>query len=136
MPERGGQEGCGEERHPVRVALPVQQLAHCPGGRRDGRHSHQSRAQSQRQGRHAEQFHPQRGPVKEQHFFAGVGWNKDGGLDATCDLAGQDAVGRLVVVEAKGQFGQAVQAQPRRDEQDEQQDYGKGPARGVGGLVH
>ena len=116
MPEGGGEEGCGEERHPVGVALPGQQLAHGPDGRHDGHHSYQGRAQSQRQGRHAEQFHPQRGPVEEQYLLAGVGGDEDGGLDATGDLAGQDAVGRLVVVEAEGQFGQPVQAQARRDE--------------------
>ncbi len=124
MPEGGGEEGPGEERHPARVALSVQQLAHRPHGRRDGRQPGQRRAQPQRQRRRAQQSYPQPGPIEEQDLFAGVGWDKDGGLGAPGDLAGQHAVGGLVVVQAQRQFGQAVQAQPCRDEQDERQCHG------------
>ena len=117
MPEGSGEEGSGEERHPARVALPMQQLTHCPDGRRNGRQPRHGCAQPQRQWRHTEQFHPQSGPVEEQHLFAGVRGDEDGGLDATGDFAGQDTVSGLVVMEAEWQFGQPVQPQSRRDEQ-------------------
>ncbi len=121
MPERRSQKPRGNERDPGCISLLVQQFIHHPDSCHHGCSADQSRPQPERKRRDAQDPHPESGPIEECYLLACIRGDEDGPCQTLRDLASQNAVGCLVVMETCGKFRQPVESQSRRDEDDEQE---------------
>gem|GEM_PF-6761959 len=59
--------------------------------------------------------------MEKEHFLAGVGFDEEGVGLALSDVGGQDGIGGLVVVQARGNVIQPVDPQKKRHHEDKQQ---------------
>lgn len=128
MPEADRQQRRGQQSD-----TPVgQHLAAEPVGGGDGQQAEEGRGEAQGEDRVAQHAGHASGDVKVERLAAGEGGDEDRPIAAQADVAGIEAVGGFVIVDAGGNGRQVRQAQGGSHEQGENHEGQRVVAREAG----